>query len=157
MKQAVTNDEWALCAHPTKKDENGQPLFDMNKMEEILRKKIFLLIEEAEERIESHKSQTQAAADGLRSEMAIVGQFVDSAKTSKKELVETFRSMRVTTATEVASMIKPLEELRKFFLGNDHQKEVERLKEFVELCERLEKLKESGFLDTVADTILKLA
>jgi hypothetical protein len=30
-----------------------------------------------------------------------------------------------------------------------------RLREFVELCERLQKLKESGFLDAVADTMIK--
>lgn len=105
----------------------------------------------------SHKAQSQAASDGLKSEMSIVAEFIDSAKTSKKDIIETFRSMRMTTTTEVAAMIKPLEDLRKFFLGDDHQKEMERLKEFVDVCERLEKLKKSGFLDTVADTMLKLS
>jgi hypothetical protein len=63
----------------------------------------------------------------------------------------------MTTTTEVSAMMKPLEDLRKFFLGADHETEVARLREFVDLCERLEKLKESGFLDTVADTMLKLS
>lgn len=157
MKQALTDDEWALCSHPTQKDLNGHSLIDMNKVDEILRKKVLQLVEEAEARLMSHKAQSQAASDGLKSEMSIVAEFIDSAKTSKKDIIETFRSMRMTTTTEVAAMIKPLEDLRKFFLGDDHQKEMERLKEFVDVCERLEKLKKSGFLDTVADTMLKLS
>jgi len=35
--------------------------------------------------------------------------------------------------------------------------ERKRLSEFVDLCERLKKLKDSGFLDTVADTMIRLA
>jgi hypothetical protein len=49
-----------------------------------------------------------------------------------------------------------LKDVRQFFLNENHETEVARLKEFVELCERLQKLKASGFLDTVADTMLKL-
>ena len=63
----------------------------------------------------------------------------------------------MTTTTEVAAMLKPLEDVRQFFLGKDHEAEVARLREFVDLCERLQKLKQSGFLDTVADTMLKLS
>ena len=41
--------------------------------------------------------------------------------------------------------------------AGDYKEEVARLKDFVDLCERLQKLKESGFLDSVADTMLGLA
>ena len=36
-------------------------------------------------------------------------------------------------------------------------KEIARLKEFVNLCERLRRLKRNGVLDALADTIIKLA
>ena len=48
-------------------------------------------------------------------------------------------------------------EIRKFFMDDEHEKQIARLKEFVEVCERLNELKNSGFLDSVANTILKLA
>jgi len=54
-------------------------------------------------------------------------------------------------------MLKQLEDVRKFLIGQDHAKEIAALKEFVELCERLQKLQRDGFLNSVADTILKLS
>ena len=53
-------------------------------------------------------------------------------------------------------MITPLRDVREFFLGREYDQQMARLTEFVELCERLEKLKESGFLDSVAETMLRL-
>lgn len=73
--------------------------------------------------------------------------------------LESLRAMRMAMNMEVTQITKSLEQfkdVRKFFLSDEHTQEVERLKEFVELCERLKSLKESGFLDQVADTILKL-
>jgi hypothetical protein len=50
-----------------------------------------------------------------------------------------------------------LREVRAFFLDKDYATELARLREFVEVCERLKLLKDCGFLDTVADTMLRLA
>jgi hypothetical protein len=49
-----------------------------------------------------------------------------------------------------------LKEVRQFFLEESYETEIQRLHEFIDLCERLQALKESGFLDIVADTMLKL-
>jgi len=100
---------------------------------------------------------TNEAKQALCAAVEGIGENMDKIKPMKKELVESLRGMRMTTTTEVAAMLKPLEDLRKFFLGAEHDKEIARLREFVDLCERLETLKKSGFLDSVADTMLKLA
>ena len=71
--------------------------------------------------------------------------------------LEDMRLTRMTVNSELSQLMKPLSELRKFFLGPEHDEEIRRLKEFVELCERLQALKQSGFLDSVADTMLKLS
>jgi hypothetical protein len=63
----------------------------------------------------------------------------------------------MSVVSETSAMTGPLREVRQFFLGSDYDAEIKRLREFVDLCERLNKLKESGFLDSVADTMLKLA
>lgn len=86
-----------------------------------------------------------------------IGENMEKLKPMKKDMIDELRGLRMTTTTEVAAMLKPLEDLRKFFLGAEHDKEIARLREFVDLCERLQTLKESGFLDSVADTMLKLS
>lgn len=66
------------------------------------------------------------------------------------------RSTRFAFDTEIRQLMSSMREVRQFFLDKDYEKERDRLKEFVELCERLKALKESGFLDQIADTLLKL-
>lgn len=67
------------------------------------------------------------------------------------------RENRMAIVSELTMVSTPLRDLRKFFLDSDHSAEVHRLKEFLELCERLKKLRDDGFLDKIADTILKLS
>lgn len=67
------------------------------------------------------------------------------------------RMTRMALDTETKQTLAACADVRKFFLSADHEKEIARLKEFIELCERLKKLKADGTLDALADTILKLA
>jgi hypothetical protein len=71
--------------------------------------------------------------------------------------IETIRGKRMTMIAETSQMVGALKEIRQFFLGADYKDEIQRLSEFIDLCERLHKLKESGFLDTIADTMLSLS
>lgn len=114
-------------------------------------------MEEMPDIMQEITDEQQETVMSLREAMDTIASAAGALKPTKKALVEELRSMRMTSAAEVAATLKPLEDLRKFFLGSEHEKEIARLREFVELCERLEKLKASGFLDTVADTLLKLA
>lgn len=66
------------------------------------------------------------------------------------------RQTRMAFDTETRVLMAQLRDVRQFFLDKTHEQEVARLKEFVDLCERLQKLKSSGFLDTVADTLIRL-
>jgi hypothetical protein len=53
-------------------------------------------------------------------------------------------------------LLTALKDVRTFFLEGDYEKQIDRLREFIDLCERLKALKDSGTLDAIADTILKL-
>jgi hypothetical protein len=78
----------------------------------------------------------------------------------KEEIPQTLkeiRDMKMAFTADFSQLQKQLSELRKFFIGPVYDSEISRLRDFVELVERLQKLKDSGFLDTVADTMLKLA
>jgi hypothetical protein len=70
--------------------------------------------------------------------------------------LKTVREQKMALQTETRGLMSALREVREFFLEDKHEEEVRRLTEFVELCERLKRLKDSGFLDTVAETMLRL-
>lgn len=67
------------------------------------------------------------------------------------------RNKRFALDAEMRNMLSSLGDIRKFFLDDRHEEEVRRLNEFVCLCERLKTLKDEGFLDRIADTILSLS
>lgn len=75
---------------------------------------------------------------------------------TKQAIIDT-RQTKAAMEFETKGLLAACADVRKFFLSDDHTKEVQRLKEFVELCERLRALKADGTLDAVADTILKLS
>lgn len=75
----------------------------------------------------------------------------------QRKYVEDLRIMRMSSIKELSESRRELADIRRFFLDPEHAVEVDKLKEFVEVCERMKALKDSGFLDTIADTILKLS
>jgi hypothetical protein len=86
-----------------------------------------------------------------------IGQEMEKFRSDTKHYLEDIRQTRFAVVRETAEMTGPLKEVRQFFLGGEYKEEIARLREFVDLCERLDKLKQSGFLDKVADTMLSLA
>lgn len=71
--------------------------------------------------------------------------------------IEKLRLWRMTMEREKDATTKSLRELRQFFLEDAHEKEMQRLNEFVRTCERLRDLAADGTLEKVADVMLKLA
>lgn len=111
----------------------------------------------APEKVNDIVHKAQEAVEVLRTTVAGIGFELENIRPMKKEILEELRSMRMMAATEVNLILSPMKDLRKFFLEKEHDSEMARLREFVDLCERLERLKANGFLDAVADTILKLS
>ena len=93
----------------------------------------------------------------LNEQMKTIGAAMDEFERVTKDAVLKVRSNRMASVTEASTVVNALKDVRQFFLGSDYEKETKRLAEFVDLCERLKKLKDSGFLDTVADTMLRLS
>jgi hypothetical protein len=67
-----------------------------------------------------------------------------------------FRMTQMATSTEVSKALKSYSDVRQFFLNEEHVEQMTRLKEFVEVLTKLKEFKDNGFIDAVADTILKL-
>lgn len=73
-----------------------------------------------------------------------------------KSMLEEMRMWRMGITSEAKNSIKEMGELRQFFLTDQHVEEIKRLKEFVDVCERLQKLKDAGTLDAISEIMLKL-
>jgi hypothetical protein len=67
------------------------------------------------------------------------------------------RGKRFAAESETKQILGAFADVRRFFLDDRHETEVRRLAEFVGLCERLKVLKDSGFIDRIADTMLTLS
>ena len=63
----------------------------------------------------------------------------------------------MTAVQEIQATLAMMKDIRKFFLDSDHSEEINRLRDFVGLCNELKALKENGTIDAISDTILKLS
>lgn len=72
------------------------------------------------------------------------------------ERLHDLRMWRMAFDAEVKVLLRDAADIRNFFLDEKHIEEAKRLREFVELCERLKALKADGTLDAITDAILKL-
>ena len=86
-----------------------------------------------------------------------IGGEMEQFEASCRDHLNTIRAKRIAVVSEATQISNALKEVRQFFIGADYKAEIERLSEFVALCERMQKLKDSGFLDRMADTMLNLA
>ena len=132
---------------------NGQKFFYADDVKAMICEQINNLHKETRPNVkaaEDARKIINELTEGISEDM---GKF----RSDTKRYLEDIRSTRFAMVTEAAHMTGPLKEVRQFFLGGDYKEEITRLKDFVDLCERLQKLKESGFLDSVADTMLGLA
>lgn len=93
----------------------------------------------------------------LMEQLEGMGGALEDLEARTKTALDDMRQTRFAFVAECSQMLTPLKDMRQFFLGPDYALEVSRLKDFVDLCERLEGLKKRGVLDAVADTMLRLA
>lgn len=70
--------------------------------------------------------------------------------------IERVRRHRMAVLTEMNKSLTMLKDVRKFFLDKEHKEEIARLKELIELSERLRSLTKDGTMEAVTDIIIKL-
>lgn len=104
-------------------------------------------------KLDGQLSEISAALRRTMDELSVVYREVSE---FTREATNATRSTRMAAVSELTQLSTALRDVRKFFLGAEYEQEQRRLREFVELCERLKSLKDSGFLDAVSDTMLRL-
>lgn len=132
---------------------NGEPMFNADDVTAMICAEIAKLPKETRPAVKAAEDARQIITELTQG----IGGEMEKFKADSKRYLEEIRQVRFAMVTETSQMTGPLKEVRQFFLGSDYKDEITRLKEFVDLCERLQKLKESGFLDSVADTMLRLS
>lgn len=78
-------------------------------------------------------------------------------KEKQDAILTDFQQGRMAIERESRLILSAVLDVRKFFLGDAHEQEVKRLREVVELMERLQALQKDGTLDKFADVLLKLS
>ena len=132
---------------------DGQPQFNMDDVQAMLCEEAKKLAKETRPIVREAQDARAVVTELLH---GIHGEMEKFHKDTKRYFEE-IRQVRFAIVKETNEIIEPLKDVRKFFMGSEYKEEQARLREFVELCERLNALKQSGFLDSVADTMLNLA
>ena len=132
---------------------NGEQCFDRDEIAALICAEIAKLPKETRPNVKAAEDARQIIQELIQG----IGGEMEKFRADNKRYLEDIRSTRFAMITETSQMTGALKEVRQFFLGGDYKEEIARLKEFVDLCERLQSLKKSGFLDNVADTMLRLA
>jgi hypothetical protein len=132
---------------------NGEPMFDYENVSAAICAEVAKLPAETRPSVKSAQDARRIISELVDGLGADVARF----REDSKRYLEDIRGTRFAIVSEAGQMTASLREVRQFFLGSDYKEEISRLHEFVGLCERLQKLKESGFLDCVADTMLRLS
>lgn len=136
---------------PTMK--NGEKMYSVEDMARALIEHAKTINPDVEKLAAAAAESRKALDEAIQS----VGGAVDNLDRFTKDAYGRVRMQRQAVVTDCAMMTTALRDLRQFFLGPDYEREQKRLADFVDLCERLKGLKDSGFLDTVADTMIRLS
>jgi hypothetical protein len=132
---------------------NGEPMMNADDFHRVLCDEIAKLPKETRPNVKAAEDARKIISELCEG----IGGEMEKFKADSKNYLQDIRSARMSIVSETSAMSTSLREVRQFFLGSDYAEEIKRLREFVDLCERLNSLKESGFLDNVADTMLRLA
>jgi len=71
--------------------------------------------------------------------------------------IKELRETRMTMVREIQAMLDPLRDIRKFFFSESHEQEMKELQKFITLCQELSALKQSGVLDAILDSVIRLS
>lgn len=149
----MVNGQYTSRAGLTIKMVNGEPMFLEDEIKQMLASQISKLPAETRPNVLAAQDARKIISellDGIGGEM-------EKFKANTKLHLEEIRQTRFAVVSETAAITNALKEIRQFFHGSEHKEQIARLAEFVDLCERLQKLKANGFIDAVADTMVRLA
>jgi len=137
----------------------GKPEHFIMSREEICQAKADGAQADAERRLASLQElqkQTQIAMDVLYETTAGIATLLIKFGDDSRSYLNDVRNTRLAAVAELHSVKSSVEDLRKCFGSAEHTEEIKRMREFVEVSERIQKLQDNGFLDAVVEVMLKM-
>ena len=114
--------------------------------------------------MESTAEMLKAATDALRDAKEELQRVSNEAMATAGPLEETLlkhlrdiRDSRMAAVREAREILAALQDVRKFFVDKDYDREMERMERLVRVCREFQALKADGVLDAMIDAALKLA
>lgn len=108
-------------------------------------------------KMEELAKKTASARETLEKAVTGIGESMEEVKPLCSKYLKDLGYFRGQAHDEVIKASKEIKALRALFMSTDYDREMERLKEYIDVCERLAALKKEGILDDVSETLLKLA
>lgn len=135
---------------------NGQPMY---RAEDVSIRAAQYIIEDIKKQkdVKDLLDQLNELHKPLRQKFDEIKAMMTETSQELKAGIEDLRQTRFASIKEFTDILTPLKDIRQFFAGIKHEEEIKKLSEFVELCERLKMLKDSGFLDRITETMLSMA
>lgn len=104
--------------------------------------------------VKAEAEQSKKTLEGLANDIRRLADIIIPAL---KDQTEKLRLSRMAAISEVQLSLKALGDVRKFFLEDTYEVEVQRMERLVRLCREIKELKDSGLFDAVCDSALKMA
>jgi len=104
--------------------------------------------------VRSELEESKKVMETIANEIKAIGTVVNPMIINQ---IKDLRNYRMTVTSEVTQLLRELKEIRQFFLVSEYKTEIERLEQFLLLCNELKRLKSDGTLDTICESIIRLA
>lgn len=114
-------------------------------------------MEQMKEEISVLNGEVSEARDTVRALANEVAALANVIEPQLLDCITRTRSARMAIVTELRQSLDAMRDVRKFFLESDYRTEMERLEQFIAVARELEALKQSGVLDALCDTAIRLA
>lgn len=66
------------------------------------------------------------------------------------------RGKRLSLTLDIKNSLSLMKEIRQFFMEKDHEIEINRVKDFLSVCEKIKTFTEDGTMDAITEVMLKL-
>jgi hypothetical protein len=118
---------------------------------------VALTIEELNAMLREANAETDISLEAIGKAYNKIKAIAEVLTPSLHQITLDLRQSRMSTEAEMKETLKWLTTVREFFLESKYEVEMHRLREFVNICKEIQKLKEAGILDAVADLAIRLA
>lgn len=128
----------------------------IDEITQSIAKEVVASTERSQQEIVKLAEDYKNAADFLDSATESVNSaWIKWLRDSKQYLFE-LRTWKMALQTECAEGKKLAKDLNDFLLSEETEGKLKLLKEFVDVAERMKALKDSGFMDSIVDVLLKI-